>query len=133
MTEICTAVCAQLRTIVNGTVVNMHPSDYGLTRAAYSVHEIMEVLSIGRTALYSEINSGRLKRVKRGYKTLFLAPDIASYLDRLPDPTKHAEVGGMEDAGGRPASLPTKPKRMKRHEAKWGVSGIRTAGEAGAL
>jgi hypothetical protein len=62
----------------------MHPHEYGLTRAAYSVNETLALLSTSRASLYGRlIPEGQLTPVKLGKKTLFLAPDIAAFLDRL--------------------------------------------------
>jgi excisionase family DNA binding protein len=43
----------------------------------------LELLSIGRTALYAAVKRGDLKRVKFGKKTLFYAADLAAFLARL--------------------------------------------------
>jgi excisionase family DNA binding protein len=62
----------------------MHPHEYNLTRAAYSVNELLEILPLGRTSLYAAIKAGTLKATKLGKKTLFLAPDVAAFLAALP-------------------------------------------------
>ena len=59
------------------------PSALGLTKVAYAVDETLELLSIGRTALYAAVKRGDLKRVKFGKKTLFYAADLAAFLARL--------------------------------------------------
>ena len=64
----------------------MHPHEYGLLKAAYSVNETLNVLSIGRTALYGLVKNGKLKPTKLGKKTLFYATDLAQFLDRLRSP-----------------------------------------------
>lgn len=56
---------------------------FGLQKAAYSVNETIEVLSIGRTSLYALVKRGELEPVKVGKKTLFLSPDITRFLIRL--------------------------------------------------
>ena len=43
-------------------------SDFDFKRAAYTPKETMEILSIGRTSLYSAVKSGRLKITKPGGK-----------------------------------------------------------------
>jgi excisionase family DNA binding protein len=63
--------------------VTMHPHEYGLLKAAYAVSEATTVLSIGKTALYELVKNGRLKPVKLGRKTLFLASDLARLLEEL--------------------------------------------------
>lgn len=59
------------------------PSALGFTKVAYAVDETLELLSIGRTALYAAVKRGELKRVKFGKKTLFYAADLAAFLVRL--------------------------------------------------
>ena len=61
----------------------MHPHEYGFLKAAYAVSEATTVLSIGKTALYELVKNGRLKPVKLGRKTLFLASDLARLLEEL--------------------------------------------------
>ena len=59
------------------------PWAFGLTKVAYGVDETLDLLSIGRTALYAAVKRGDLKRVKFGKKTLFYAADLAAFLARL--------------------------------------------------
>jgi excisionase family DNA binding protein len=59
------------------------PWALGFTKVAYSVDDTLELLSIGRTALYAAVKRGELKRVKFGKKTLFYAADLAAFLVRL--------------------------------------------------
>ena len=51
------------------------PREFGLTKVAYSVGEVLEQLSIGRTALYAAVKRRELTPVKFGRKTLFYASD----------------------------------------------------------
>ena len=59
------------------------PRVFGLVKAAYSVNETLEVLSIGRTSLYRLVKERALKPAKLGKKTLFCASDIAALLAKL--------------------------------------------------
>jgi excisionase family DNA binding protein len=59
------------------------PRAFGLVKAAYSVREVMELLSIGRTSLYAAVRRGELRRIKLGKRTLFCATDLAAFLVRL--------------------------------------------------
>jgi hypothetical protein len=69
-------------TAPNGNIME-NPRNYGLLKAAYSVNETLEILSLGRTSLYKLINCNELHPVKLGKKTLFLAPDLTEFLVRL--------------------------------------------------
>jgi hypothetical protein len=59
------------------------PRAFGLVKAAYSVREALDVLSIGRTSLYAAVKRGELKPTKYCRKTLFLAADLAAFLAKL--------------------------------------------------
>lgn len=52
-------------------------------KLAFSVKEAAEILSIGRTTLYARVKAGDLKATKCGRKTLFLASDLAAFVERL--------------------------------------------------
>lgn len=63
-----------------------HPLDpraFGLLKAAYSVNETLEQLSIGRTTFYDLVDRGDLKITKLGRKTLIYAVDLAALLRKL--------------------------------------------------
>jgi excisionase family DNA binding protein len=59
------------------------PRAFGLVRAAYSVKETLDLLSIGRTTFYGLVDRGDLKITKLGRKSLIYATDIAAFLTRL--------------------------------------------------
>ena len=59
------------------------PRAFGLVKAAYSVRETLDVLSIGRTSLYAAVKRGEFNPVKFRRKTLFLAADLAAFFAKL--------------------------------------------------
>jgi excisionase family DNA binding protein len=59
-------------------------------RLAYSIPEACAVASIGRSALYEEIKTGRLRAVKSGRRTIILARDLRSWVENLPEITTAA-------------------------------------------
>ena len=67
----------------NTEVDQIGPWAFGLTKVAYAVDETLDLLSIGRTALYAAVERGDLKRVEFSKKTLFYAADLAAFLSRL--------------------------------------------------
>ena len=71
----------QVKAAADATAID--PRAFGLTKAAYSVGETLEILSIGRTSFYKLVTSGALIPAKLGKKTLILAPDIAALLLEL--------------------------------------------------
>lgn len=50
---------------------------------AYSVETAADLLGLGRTLLYAELNSGRLKGVKVGRRTLIPESSIQQWLQNL--------------------------------------------------
>ena len=54
----------------------LDPRGFGLIKAAYSVKDTIELLSIGRTTFYALVGRGDLKITKLGKKSLVYATDI---------------------------------------------------------
>jgi excisionase family DNA binding protein len=52
---------------------------------AYSIPQVMKASNRGRTSIYAEIKSGKLRAVKRGRRTLILTEDLRKWLDSLPE------------------------------------------------
>jgi Helix-turn-helix domain len=83
---------------LDGEKRSIDPRAFGLVKAAYTVKATLEVLSIGRTSLYTAVNEGYLHPVKFGRKTLFYAADLAAFLDKL---SKSAADPAADKAGSR--------------------------------
>lgn len=58
-------------------------SDFNLTKPAYAVNDLLELLPIGRTRLYAAIRCGDLRATKYGKRTWFLADDVAAFLNKI--------------------------------------------------
>ena len=54
-----------------------------ITKAAYSVAEFCQLVSLGRSLVYEELKSGRLGKVKVGRRTLIPATEAMAWLGRL--------------------------------------------------
>ena len=65
-----------------GGVGHLDPRALELVKAAYSVREACELLSIGRSSLYAAVKRGELRRVKVGKRTLPCATDLVAFLTR---------------------------------------------------
>ena len=52
-------------------------------KRAFSIPEVCQISSIGRTRLYGEIKEGRLRAVKCGRRTLIRAADLNDWLANL--------------------------------------------------
>jgi excisionase family DNA binding protein len=52
-------------------------------KALYSIPEIIEMIGIGRTRLYQELNSGKLKAVKIGKRTCVTKASLEAWLSKL--------------------------------------------------
>jgi len=55
-----------------------------MTRIAYTVDEVVELLGVGRTTLYEAIKAGDLQTKKLGRRTLILAEELDRWVDSLP-------------------------------------------------
>jgi excisionase family DNA binding protein len=66
-----------------GTGTCLDPRVFCLVKAAYSVRDTIDLLSIGRTTFYALVGQGDLKITKLGKKSLVYATDIAALLTKL--------------------------------------------------
>lgn len=54
------------------------------SKLSLSIREAMEATGLGRTRIYAEIASGRLRAVKSGRRTLILVSGVEKWLNALP-------------------------------------------------
>lgn len=82
-------------------------------RLVHSIAEACQAAGIGRTALYEAINSGELRAVKCGRRTLILDEELSRWLQTLPPiPVKQPKVAPDRKAGGSGAVVKTERPRM---------------------
>jgi hypothetical protein len=55
---------------------------HNLLKAAYTVDEVIDLLSLGRNLVFDLLNAGELQRVKIGRRTIVTAESLAAFLDR---------------------------------------------------
>jgi excisionase family DNA binding protein len=72
-----------------------------MTPLVYTIAEVCEIARIGRTALYEVINSGALRAVKRGRRTLILADDLRGWLEKLPPIEANQSIEAARPFGRR--------------------------------
>jgi excisionase family DNA binding protein len=68
-------------------------------RLVHSIAEACEAADTGRTALYEAINSGELRAVKRGARTLILDEDLRQWVQSLPS-VKVKSTQSLNEGGG---------------------------------
>jgi excisionase family DNA binding protein len=51
---------------------------------AFSIRQFSEIYNVGRTKIYEELKSGRLRARKIGKHTIILEDDAEDWLNRLP-------------------------------------------------
>jgi excisionase family DNA binding protein len=59
-------------------------------KAAYSIAEFCELVSLGRSRVFEEIRDKRLRIVKVGRRTLIPALEVTAWLERLATGTDQA-------------------------------------------
>lgn len=53
------------------------------SRLAFSIDQLAKAVSIGRTRIYQEIKTGRLRPLKCGRRTLVPATEVQRWLEEL--------------------------------------------------
>jgi hypothetical protein len=66
-------------------------------KLAYSISELSEMSSVGRSFLYEEINAGRLIVTKAGRRSILLHGGALAWLSNLPKLNTSAPLSGQTD------------------------------------
>jgi excisionase family DNA binding protein len=61
----------------------MTDSSTRLTKFAYGLDEVSELIGLGRSTLYLEVRAGRLRLAKVGKTSIVLAEDLAEFIAGL--------------------------------------------------
>jgi hypothetical protein len=80
-----------------------HP--HNLLKAAYSIDEVVELLSLGRNLVFDLLNAGELRRVKIGRRTIVTTESLVAFLDRKSGENAQAQPYGMALIRKRAAEL----------------------------
>jgi excisionase family DNA binding protein len=72
--------------------IAIDPRTLGFVTATYGVNETLELLSIGRTALYEAVKRGEVTPTKLGRKMLFSAADLAAFVVGLVEATSDFRI-----------------------------------------
>ncbi|MDA8237907.1 MAG: helix-turn-helix domain-containing protein [Chloroflexi bacterium] len=112
MTDRLAAALVELVEALRAEIVAEARPDPGAPQRLLSVDEAAAACGVGRTALYSELASGRLRSMRVGRRRLIPAGAIADYIAAgavLPS------AGQSSDGGGRDRSGTTSGGGRRRH------------------
>ncbi len=56
-----------------------------LSKPAYDIPGLLDIVPMSRSWIYSEISAGKLRATKAGRRTIFLVGDVADWLGDLRD------------------------------------------------
>ncbi len=79
MSDRIASALAELVDALRAELDDVRPADADAPDRLYSIPEAAELLGIGRTALYAELQAGRLRRIKIGRRVLIPARALAAY------------------------------------------------------
>jgi excisionase family DNA binding protein len=68
--------------------------DLRAEKIAYSVAEVSQLISVGRTTIYGAIKNGDLRTNKIGRRTLVTATSLQMWMDSLPTVKPFPALGG---------------------------------------
>ncbi|MGQ0444730.1 MAG: hypothetical protein ACT4O2_06305 [Beijerinckiaceae bacterium] len=64
----------------------MDENDFALTKPAYSVREVVDLMPFGRTKVLSDIDAGRLEALRNGKTVVITRPAIVRYINSFAPP-----------------------------------------------
>jgi hypothetical protein len=92
------------RAEVRTTTGRPGPQDFGLTKIAYSVLEVIALVGIAWASVYEAINRGDLQITKLGKRSLILAVDLVEFLTALRERRAAISHGFRRGWSGKPNS-----------------------------
>jgi hypothetical protein len=84
------------------TTARPGPQDFGLTKIAYSVLEVIALVGIARASVYEAINRGDLRITKLGKRSLILSVDLVEFLTALRERRAAISQGFRRGWSGKP-------------------------------
>ncbi len=85
-----------------------------LAKPAYGLNELLELQPCGRSFVYEEIKAGRLRATKAGRRTIFLADDVASWLESLRT-SRDVSIRGVHHCAWKSCRCTVKKKGERCH------------------
>jgi hypothetical protein len=92
-----------------------------LSKPAYGIPDLLDIVPMSRSWIYSEIEDGKLRVTKVGRRTIFLVDDVADWLSGLreasPDQLDHNGGSPLNDAA-KQSDPPVIKVRRKSEETE---------------
>jgi hypothetical protein len=89
-----------------------------LSKPAYDIPDLLDIIPMSRSWIYSEIDDGKLRVTKAGRRTIFLVDDVADWLSSLreatPDQLSHNGDSPLNEAAKQSDPLVINVRRKRR-------------------